>query len=77
MKGVINMRVQVNLSDEMVKSIDKYSRLIGVSRSALCSVLIGQGIMGYDKSLELIDNIGNKLSDSLQGEQLMKECTKA
>lgn len=71
------MRVQVNLSDTMVESVDKYAQLMGVSRSALCSMLIGQGIMGYDKSLEVINRIGDKLGDSLQADKLIKECIKA
>lgn len=52
------MRVQVNLSDEMVDKVDFYAKSIGVSRSALCSLLVGQGIMGFDKSFELIDKMG-------------------
>lgn len=52
MKGD-NMRVQVNLSDEMVVKVDKYAQHIGVSRSALCSLLIGQGIMEYDKNVDV------------------------
>lgn len=42
------MRVQVNLSEEMVENVDKYAKQMGVSRSALCSILIGQGIMSYE-----------------------------
>lgn len=32
------MRIQVNLSDEMVSKVDYYSQKMGVSRSALCSI---------------------------------------
>ena len=59
------MRVQVNLSEEMVSKVDKYSSKMGVSRSALCSLLIGQGIMSYDKSFEVMDNVGKKIADSI------------
>lgn len=45
------MRVQVSLSDEMVQCVDFYAKRIGVSRSALCSMLIGQGIMTFDNSM--------------------------
>ena len=62
------MRVQVNLSDEMVCKVDLYAKKMGVSRSALCSMLIGQGIMSYDKSL-----IGDKLDDSLLAEKTLKQ----
>lgn len=43
------MRVQVSLSQEMVEKVDDYAKKIGVSRSALCSLLIGQGVLGFDK----------------------------
>lgn len=55
------MRVQVNVDDEMVKKIDAYAKKMGVTRSALCSVFIGQGIMGYEKSFEVLDRVGEKL----------------
>lgn len=59
------MRVQVNISDAFVAKIDKYAQAMGVSRSALCSMFIGQGIMGFDKSFQVIDDLGAKLGDSL------------
>ena len=55
------MKVQVNISDEMVKKIDGYAEKMGVSRSALCSVWIGQAVMGYEKSFEVLDKYGEKL----------------
>lgn len=72
------MRVQVNLSDEMVCKVDLYAKKMGVSRSALCSILVGQGIMGYDKTLDLISILGDKLGDSLLTEKaLQQELTNA
>ena len=67
------MRCQVNLSDEMVKRVDFYAQKMGVSRSALCSMLVGQGIMGYDKSMDVISLIGDKLGDSLLAEKALEE----
>ena len=57
------MKVQVNVSDEMVGKIDKYAKAIGVSRSSFCSVLIGQGVMGYDKSMSVLNSIQEQLGD--------------
>lgn len=71
------MRVQVNLSDEMVGKVDAYARKMGVSRSALCSMLVGQGIMGYDKSMDLINILGDKLGDSLLAEKALQEVANA
>lgn len=67
------MRVQVSLSDEMVERVDFYAKKMGVSRSALCSMLVGQGIMGYDKSMDIISIIGDKLGDSLLTENGEKD----
>ena len=67
------MRVQVSLSDEMVERVDFYAKKMGVSRSALCSMLVGQGIMGYDKSMDIISIIGDKLGDSLLAENGEKD----
>lgn len=50
------MRVQVNLSDDMVKKVDDYARMFGVSRSSLSSILIGQGIIGLDKANEFVND---------------------
>lgn len=70
------MRIQVNCSEEMVKQIDKYAEAMGVSRSSLCSMLIGQGVMGFNKSFEVLDVIGNKLGDSMLAERAVKEFMK-
>lgn len=67
------MRVQVNISDEMVKRIDKYASMMGVSRSALCSMAVGNYILGLDKSLDVINSLGDKLGDALLAEKALKE----
>ena len=59
------MRVQVNLSEEMVENVDKYAKQMGVSRSALCSILIGQGIMSYNKAMDVVSVIGDEIGDNL------------
>ena len=59
------LRVQVNLSDEMVDMVDKYSKLMGVSRSAFCAMLIGQGCMAYDKAQNALDSATGTLVDRL------------
>ena len=46
------MKVQVNLSDELVSKIDSFAKAMGVSRSALCGVWIGQTVMSMGKTLE-------------------------
>lgn len=67
------MRIQVNVGDDIVKQLDKYAEMMGVSRSALCSIFIGQGILGYNKSFEMIDVLGQKLGESWLAEKAVKE----
>ena len=55
------MRIQVIMNDDMVKRVDAYASMIGVSRSALCATLIGQGIMGYDKAYQLVNENLDKI----------------
>ena len=43
------MKVQVMLNDDMVSKLDSYAKQIGVSRSSLCAVIIGQYVMSTDK----------------------------
>lgn len=55
-----NIRVQVSLSVDMCKKVDNLAYSLGVSRSSLCSVLIGQGIMGFEKGVEIVQNTFNE-----------------
>lgn len=56
------MRIQVNLSDSMVKKLDKLADDYGVTRSALCAMLIGQGADGINQAKQII----TEMSDSLK-----------
>lgn len=53
------MRIQVNVNDEMVERIDYYAKLMGMSRSGLCSYFIGMGMMSIEKA----NTIMNEMSD--------------
>lgn len=70
------MRLQVNANDQMVAKLDKYAEMMAVSRSALCSMLIGQGLMGLDKSYGILTDIGERLGDALIAEKAMSEMGK-
>lgn len=41
-------KIQVTLSNKLIKKIDRYAEDIGVSRSALCALWIGQSCMALD-----------------------------
>lgn len=55
------MRIQVNLSDNMVKRVDAMAEDMGVSRSALCSTIIGNYIMNYQKSVDILEKFGKEM----------------
>lgn len=44
-------RIQVSLGTETLALVDRYADAIGVPRSALCSILIAQGLMNYNPAL--------------------------
>lgn len=50
------MRIQVNLSDEMVADVDKLAKRYGVTRSGLCATLIGQGVASHNEAYALMQN---------------------
>lgn len=59
------MRIQVNLGDALLAKVDKLADACGVARSALCSMLISQGVLAYEKSFEIMDSLKESLPDKL------------
>ena len=59
------MRIQVNLGDALLSKVDKLADACGVARSALCSMLISQGVLAYEKSFEIMDSLKESLPDKL------------
>lgn len=58
------MRLQVNVSEEMLIEIDKYAKKMGISRSAFCSYLIGSGVMNLNKAYDILDKLPSQFLDS-------------
>ena len=50
------MRVQVNLSDDLVVKIDRFAEQIGLSRSAVCAYWIGQSFSGIETGKSLVED---------------------
>lgn len=59
------MKVQVNLNDDIVKKIDQYAKSIGVSRSAVCAIWIGQAVLGVDKATEILQHVGTDVAKTI------------
>lgn len=70
------MKLQVTANDQMVAKLDKYAEMMAVSRSALCAMLIGQGLMGLDKSYGILNDLGERLGDALIAEKAISEMGK-
>lgn len=49
-------RIQITMSETLLNKVDKYAEDFGVTRSAFCTNLIGQGVMGIEKGIELVQN---------------------
>ena len=58
--------LQVVVSQNLADRIDYYANYMGMSRSGFCASIIGQGILGYDK-------VGNILENYIVGEISKKE----
>ena len=70
------MKLQVNANDQMVAKLDKYAEMMAVSRSALCGMLIGQGLMGLDKTYGILDDLGTRLGDAMMAEKALADMGK-
>ena len=70
------MKIQVVVSDEIVCKLDVYAKYIGVSRSALCAMFIGQGILGLDKSIQILEREGVGTADEIKGQLGTKDLLK-
>ena len=70
------MKLQANANDQMVAKLDKYADMMSVSRSALCGMLIGQGLMGLDRSCGILSDLGERLGDALMAEKAIAEMGK-
>lgn len=64
------MKLQVNANDEMVKKLDMYAEKMSVSRSALCGMLIGHGLLGLDRSCAMVDDLSARLLELVGAGQM-------
>lgn len=71
------MKLQITVADELVEQIDNYAKMMGVSRSALCAIWIGQGVMTYNKSYQIFDNLkeqfNKKIFETIDIDNIKKE----
>ena len=58
------MRVQVNLNENVVKRLDELANVMGVSRSALCAVWIGNSLLAHEKTYQSINDLTKQAINS-------------
>lgn len=54
-------RIYVTVSSDMAERIDFYREKMGLTRSAFCAYLIGQGVMSMDKAMGIWDEMGKTI----------------
>ena len=54
-------RIFVTVSRDMGSRIDFYREQMGLSRSAFCGYLIGQGVMSMDKAMGIMTDMGRSM----------------
>lgn len=54
-------RIYVTVSSDMAERIDFYREKMGLTRSAYCAYLIGQGVMSMDKAMGVWDEMGKAI----------------
>lgn len=55
------MRLQINVSENLAKKIEYYSNEFGVSKSAFCSMMLGQSVLGLDGAKDALTQVGKEL----------------
>lgn len=66
-------KVQLNMDIDMIGRIDAMAKRMGVSRSAFISFSAGQMLMTYEKSLGILDSVGEEAKQQLRASQDMPE----
>lgn len=54
-------RIYVTVSSDMAERIDFYRQKMGLTRSAYCAYVIGQGVMSMDKAMGIWDEMGKAI----------------
>lgn len=61
-------RIYVTVSDDMAARIDYYRKKMGLSRSAFCGYMVGQGVMSLDKAMGIVDAMGDTFTAKVVNE---------
>lgn len=54
------MRIQVALSEDMVKRIDRLAESYGVNRSSFCAMILGQSVNSLEQASNIVQSAVEK-----------------
>ena len=63
-----NYRIYVTVSKEMLAKLDATAKLMGITRSALCAYLMGQGMLGLEKAQNMADLVTQAVKELVEKE---------
>ena len=66
-------RIQITVNEDMLPKLDYYAERMGVTRSALCAVWLGDAILNHDKAYALLDNMKDRMADELLSDDATKD----
>lgn len=46
-------KLQININDDIVARIDKHAKLLGVTRSALCAMWLGEALLNAEAKVNM------------------------
>lgn len=49
-------RIQISVTDDMYNRLDNYAKRMGVSKSMLCALCVGQYVMTLDTAISKFEN---------------------
>ena len=59
------MRIQVTLSDKMNERVERMAEDLGLTKSATCNMLIGQGVASWEKANNMMAVMPKEVADRL------------
>ena len=62
-------RLTINVSEEMIKKLDRYAELMGTPRGSLCTMLIGQGVLQYEQGTRIATDVMREIGSKLMEQQ--------
>ena len=63
-----NYRIYVTVSKEMLAKLDATAKLMGITRSALCAYLMGQGMLGLENAQNMADLVTQAVKELVEKE---------